>query len=240
MPQNIHQNLLEIAFEKHIEKELVRLHGFRKRKAETNYDKVTTFDKEILFEFLRATQADKIARLQEIAGDALESRLIHRIDEEISKRGIIDCLRKGVEEGPVKFDLIYFKPVDEQNAEVERLFKSNIFSVTRQVKFSQDTEKSIDMALFVNGLPIVTVELKNELTGQDVSHAKLQYQNTRDPKEKLFAFKRCVAHFAMDTSEVFVTTELKNERTFFLPFNKGFERGAGNPPAEGKHKTHYV
>lgn len=240
MPQNIHQNLLEIAFEKHIEKELVRLHGFRKRKAEKDYDKATTFDKEILFEFLRATQADKIARLQEIAGNALESRLIRRIDDEISRRGIIDCLRKGVEEGPVKFDLIYFRPIDEQNVDVEKLYKSNIFSVTRQVKFSQVTEQSIDAVLFVNGLPIITTELKNELTGQDVSHAKLQYQNTRDPKEKLFAFKRCVAHFAMDTSEAFVTTELKNERTFFLPFNKGFEHGAGNPPVEEKHKTHYV
>lgn len=240
MPQNIHQNLLEVAFEKHIEKELVSLHNFRKRKAEKDYDKATTFDTELLLEFLHATQEEKIARLQTIAGDALESRLVRRIDEEIAKRGIIDCLRKGVEEGPVKFDLIYFQPVNNQNPDVEKLYRSNIFSVTRQVKFSQDTEQSIDMVLFVNGLPIITTELKNELTGQDVSHAKLQYQNTRDPKEKLFAFKRCVAHFAMDTSEAFVATELKNERTFFLPFNKGFEHGAGNPPVEKKHKTHYV
>jgi type I restriction enzyme, R subunit len=237
---NIHQNLKELAFEKHIEKELARLHGFRKRNAETDYDKKSTFDRELLFDFLRATQADKLSRLQEISGDALEDRLIRRIDGEIGRRGIIDCLRKGVEEGPVKFDLIYFRPVDSRNPDVERRYRSNIFSVTRQVKFSQKTEQSIDVVLFINGIPIVTSELKNEITGQNVYHAIRQYQNDRDPREKLFTFKRCVAHFAMDTSQAFVTTELKNERTFFLPFNKGFELGAGNPPAEGKHKTHYV
>lgn len=237
---NIHKNLKEIEFEKHIEKELARLHKFRKRNAETDYDKATTFDVALLFEFLRATQEEKLTRLQEISGDALEARLVHRIDEEIGRRGIIDCLRKGVEEGPTKFDLMYFRPVDLQNPDVERLYKSNIFSVTRQVKFSQTSEQSIDAVIFVNGLPIITAELKNELTGQNVYHAMRQYQNDRDPRDKIFTFKRCIAHFAIDTSEAFVTTELKNERTFFLPFNKGFELGAGNPPAEGKHKTHYV
>lgn len=237
---NIHQNLKEVEFEKHIEKELVRLHSFRKRKAETDYDKTTTFDKGLMFEFLRATQANKISRLKEISGDALEDRLVRRVDEEIGRRGIIDCLRKGVEEGPVKFDLMYFRPVNSENPDVERQYQNNIFSIARQVKFSQTTEQSIDLVFFVNGIPIITAELKNELTGQNVYHAIRQYQNDRDPREKLFAFKRCVAHFAMDTSEAFVATELKNERTSFLPFNKGFDFGAGNPPVEGKHKTHYV
>ena len=237
---NIHKNLKEIEFEKHIEKELARLHGFHKRNAETDYDKTATFDTALLFNFLRATQASKLSRLEEISGDDLEPRLVRRIDEEISRRGIIDCLRKGVEEGPIKFDLIYFRPVNSENEDVEKLYQANIYSITRQVKFSQTTEQSIDAVLFVNGIPIITAELKNELTGQNVYHAIRQYQNDRDPREKLFAFKRCVAHFAMDTSEAFVTTELKNERTFFLPFNKGFELGAGNPPVEKKHRTHYV
>ncbi len=237
---NIHQNLKEIEFEKHIEKELARLHGFRKRDAETDYDKATTFDTALLFEFLRETQADKVARLREVSGDTFETRLVRRIDDEISKRGVIDCLRKGVEEGPIKFDLMYFRPVNSENPDVEERFKANIFSVTRQVKFSQTTEQSIDAVLFVNGIPIVTTELKNELTGQNVYHAIRQYQTDRDPKEKLFTFKRCMVHFAMDTSDAFMTTELKSERTFFFPFNKGYELGAGNPPVEGKHKTHYV
>lgn len=237
---NVHQNLKEIEFEKHIEKELIRLHNFRKRNAETDYDKETTFDRKLLFEFFHSTQSSKISRLQEISGDALEDRLVRRIDEEISRRGIIDCLRKGVEEGPVKFDLMYFRPVNSENTDVASLYSSNIFSVTRQVKFSHTTEQSIDAVLFINGIPVITAELKNELTGQNVYHAIRQYQNDRDPSEKLFKFKRCVAHFALDTSEAFATTELKNERTFFLPFNKGFNLGAGNPPVVGKHKTHYV
>jgi len=237
---NIHQNLKEIEFEKHIEKELVCLHHFRKREAETDYDKANTFDTALLFEFLRTTQPDKVAKLNELSGDAFEARLLRRIDDEISKRGVIDCLRKGIEEGPVKFDLMYFRPVNSENPDVEERFNANIFSIIRQVKFSQATEQSIDAVLFVNGIPIVTTELKNELTGQNVYHAIRQYQNDRDPREKLFSFKRCMVHFAMDTSEAFMTTELKSERTFFFPFNKGYELGAGNPPVEGKHKTYYV
>lgn len=237
---NIHKNLKESEFEAHIEKELVKIHHYRKRQAETDYDKATTIDSALLFEFLQATQENKLDRLKEISGDTLESRIIRRIDEEIGRRGIIDCLRKGVEEGPVKFDLIYFRPVNSENDVVEKLYQSNIYSVIRQVKFSQTTEQSIDAVIFINGIPIITAELKNELTGQNVYHAMRQYRNDRDPQEKIFSFKRCVAHFAIDTSEAFVTTELKDERTFFLPFNKGFELGAGNPPVKGKHKTYYV
>ncbi len=239
MPK-IHKNLKEIAFEEHIEKELVHMHGFRKRNAETDYDKVTALDHALLFEFLRATQADKLARLEETYGDALELRLVRRIDEEITKRGVIDVLRKGVEEGPVRLELMFFRPVASLNPDIEKLFRSNIFSVVRQVKFSQTTEQSVDMVIFINGIPIFTAELKNELTGQNAHHAMRQYRTDRDPREKLLSFKRCVAHFAVDTSEAYVTTELKEERTFFLPFNKGFENGGGNPPVEGKHKTHYL
>ena len=183
---NIHQNLKEIEFEKHIEKELSNLHDFRKRNAETDYDKVSTLDISLLFEFLHNTQEDKLIRLGEMSGGDFKGRITRRIDEEISKRGIIDCLRKGIEEGPIKFDLMYFRPVNAENKDVERMYKSNIFSITRQVKFSQKTEQSIDALLFVNGIPIITMELKNELTGQNVYHAIRQYQNDRDPNEKLF------------------------------------------------------
>jgi len=237
---NIHQNLKEEAFEKHIEKELVKIHKYRKRSNESDYDKTTTFDKELFFEFLKTTQKEKLKELENIYGDALETRIIRRIDEEIGRRGLIDVLRKGIEEGPVRFELMFFKPTTNLNPEIEELFQKNIFSAIRQVKFSQTTEQSIDMVLFVNGIPIFTTEIKNELTGQNVYHAIRQYQTDRDPRGKLFSFGRCVAHLALDTNEVFVTTELKEERTFFLPFNKGFELGAGNPPVEGKHKTHYL
>ena len=237
---DIHKNLKEIKFEEHIEHELARMHGFRKRNAETDYDKATALDHALLFEFLRATQADKLARLAEIYGDALQSRLTHRVDEEIGKRGVIDVLRKGVEEGPTRLELMFFLPATSLNPDVQKLYKSNIFSVIRQVKFSQTTEQSIDVVLCINGIHIITAELKNELTGQNAHHAMRQYRSDRDPREKLFSFKRCVAHFAVDTSEAYVTTELKEERTFFLPFNKGFEKGAGNPQVKEKHKTYYV
>lgn len=237
---NPHKNLKESAFEEHIEKELVKLYKFRKRNAETDYDKATTFDRELLFEFLRSTQGKKLERLEGTYGDMLKSRLLRRIDEEIDKRGVINVLRKGVEEGPVRFDLMFFRPASGLNPEIEKLFRGNIFSVMRQVKFSQTSEQSVDLVIFINGIPIFTAELKNELTGQNVEHAKRQYMTDRDPREKLFSFKRCVAHFAVDTNEVYVTTELKEERTFFLPFNKGFENGAGNPLVEKKHKTYYL
>ena len=237
---NIHKNLKEIAFEEHIERELVRMHGFRKRNAETDYDKTTALDNALLFEFLKKTQSEKMTRLEEIYGDALETRVIRRIDEEITKRGIIECLRKGIDEGPVRLDLMFFRSSTSLNPDIEKLYKSNIFSVIRQVKFSQTTEQSVDLVLCLNGIPIITSELKNELTGQSAHHAMRQYRTDRDPREKLFSFKRCVAHFAVDTSEAYVTTELKEERTFFLPFNKGFEKGAGNPPIKNKHKTYYL
>lgn len=237
---NPHKNLKESAFEEHIEKELAKLHKYRKRNAETDYDKTTTFDRELLFEFLRATQGEKLARLEETYGDTLEPRLLRRIDEQISEHGVIHVLRKGIDEGPVHFELMFFRPASELNPEIEKLFRANIFSVMRQVKFSQTREQSVDIVIFINGIPIFTAELKNELTGQNVEHAKRQYMTDRDPREKLFSFKRCVTHFAVDTNEVYVTTDLKEERTFFLPFNKGFENGAGNPMVEGKHKTHYL
>ena len=237
---NPHKNLKEQAFEEHIEKELVRLHKYRKRDAEVDYDKTTALDRGLLFEFLHATQAEKLARLEEIYGDAMETRVLRRIDEEIAKRGVIEILRKGVEEGPVRLELMFFRPVASLNPDIEKLFQSNIFSVIRQVKFSQTTEQSVDMVLFVNGIPIFTAELKNELTGQTAQHAMRQYGSDWDPREKLFSFKRSVGHFAVDTSDIYVTTELKEDRTFFLPFNKGYENGAGNPPVEGKHKTYYL
>ncbi len=237
---NPHKNLKESAFEEHIEKELVRMHKYRKRNAETDYDKETTFDRELLIEFLRTTQNEKLKKLEEIYGDTLESRLLRRIDEQISTYGVIYVLRKGIDEGPVHFDLMFFKPASGLNPETEKLFRSNIFSVMRQVKYSKITEQSVDMVIFINGIPVFTAELKNELTGQNVEHAKRQYITSRDPREKIFSFKRCVAHFAVDTNEVYVTTELKEDRTFFLPFNRGYENGAGNPPVEGKHKTYYL
>ena len=234
------KELKEKAFEEHIEKELLHLHKYRRRNPETDYDRELALDPTLLIEFLEKTQRNKLSKLKERFGNAVQEQLVYRIDEQIKLHGIIDVLRKGVEYGPIKLDLLYFKPVTSLNPETEKLYRSNILSVIRQVKFSQRSEQSVDLVLFVNGIPIVTAELKNELTGQNVHHAMRQYRMDRSPEEKLFSFKRCIAHFAIDTSEVYLTTQLKEDRTYFLPFNKGLDFGAGNPPIKGKHKSCYL
>lgn len=239
-PKKPYKDLKEAAFEEHIEKELVRLHKYRKRNTESDYNRELAIDSGMLFEFIEKSQKNKFDQLKARFGDSVSEQILGRLDDQIKSRGIIDVLRKGIEYGPEKLDLIYFKPVTSLNPETERLYNCNIFSVIRQVKFSKTSGQSVDLVLFVNGIPIATAELKNELTGQNVHHAMRQYRMDRSPEEKLFSFKRCIAHFAIDTSEVYLTTHLKEDRTYFLPFNKGFENGAGNPPAGDKHKTHYL
>jgi type I restriction enzyme R subunit len=236
---NTHKNLKEEAFEVHIKDQLVE-QGYRERHADASYDAGYALDPELLFEFLYATQSQGMKRLEEMHGSSLKDRILRRVDAELTARGLVDVLRKGFEEGPVHLQLICFRPVTSLNSEVAELYKKNIWSVMRQVKFSKETEQSLDLALFVNGLPIVTAELKNEITGQNVRHAMRQYRTDRSPDEKLFSFRRCAAHFAVDTSEVYLTTHLKEDRTFFLPFNRGDDNGAGNPAVESKHKTFYL
>jgi len=234
------KSLKEEAFEKHIFDELAKRHSYKKRNEEKYYDRSTGLDPDLLFEFLEETQPKKLERLEELYGESMRERLLKRLVDELKKRGIIELLHKGLEEGPVKLDLIFFKPINSLNPETEELCRKNIWSVMRQVHFNEKTEQSLDLVLFVNGLPIATAELKNEITGQDVQHAMRQYRTDRDPKGTLFLFKRCVAHFAVDTSEVFVTTKLAGQSTYFLPFNKGLDNGAGNPPGEDGHKTKYL
>jgi len=234
------KNLKEEAFERHIFDALGRSHNYKKRDAEQHYDRALALDPELFFEFLSATQSEKVDRLVELYGEKTKERLLKRLNDELKKRGVIDVLRKGFEEGPVKLDLIFFRPISNLNKEINELYSKNIWSVMRQVHFSGNTEQSLDLVLFANGIPVITAELKNEITGQTVKHAMKQYRTDRNPTETLFAFKRCAAHFAVDTSEVYVTTKLANQSTYFLPFNKGYQNGAGNPPMEDGHKTKYL
>lgn len=234
------KNLKEEAFEKHIYDVLGKMHNYRKRDAEVSYDQGKALDPELLFEFLLNTQKEKMVRLEEMYGEKMKERLLKRITDELKNRGVIDVLRKGVEEGPVKLELIFFKPINTLNTETQDLYKQNIWSVMRQVHAGVNQEQILDLALFANGIPIATAELKNEITGQNVWHAIRQYKTDRDPKEIMFSFKRCAAHFAVDTNEVYVTTKLAKQSTYFLPFNKGYNNGAGNPPEENGHKTKYL
>lgn len=171
---------------------------------------------------------------------ATRRKLLARLQGEITKRGTIDVLRHGIKDGPHHVDLFYGTP-SPGNAKAAERFAANRFSVTRQLRYSQDeTQLALDLALFINGLPIATFELKNSLTKQTVEDAVQQYQRDRDPREKLFEFGRCVVHFAVDDHEVRFCTHLKAKGSWFLPFNRGCNDGAGNPPNPIGLKTDYL
>ena len=209
-----------------------------------DYDREHALDVPQLFAFLRTTQPDAFRKLS-IAdtGDARNLnrlKFLARLSTEVGRRGVIDVLRKGIDHHPAgHFDLFHATP-SEGNAKAAALYAQNRFSLTRQLAYSSDeTRRALDLGLFINGLPIITFELKNRLTKQTVEDAVEQYRRDRDPREKLFQFGRCVVHFAVDDSEVRMCTELKGKGSWFLPFNKGYHDGAGNPPNDGL-KTDYL
>ena len=208
-----------------------------------DYDRAHALDVPQLFAFLHATQPDAVGKLgvgtYEDVRDFNRLNFLNRLSGEIGKRGVIDVLRRGIEHGPLHFDLFYGTP-SPGNTKAEALHAQNRFSITRQLAYSTDeTRRALDLCLFINGLPIATFELKNSLTKQTVADAVEQYRRDRDPREKLFEFGRCVVHFAVDDSEVRMCTELRGKGSWFLPFNKGHNDGAGNPPNDGI-KTDYL
>jgi len=209
-----------------------------------DYDRAYALDAPQLFQFFLATQPDAFRKLgltdYKNPNDITRQKFLARISAEIGKRGVIDLLRKGVDHGPVRFELFYGTP-SPGNAKAVELFKKNRFSVTRQLQYSLDeTRRALDLCLFVNGLPLATFELKNSLTKQTVEDAVVQYRRDRDPREKLFESGRCAVHFAVDDAEVRMCTELRGKASWFLPFNKGWNDGAGNPPNPGGLKTDYL
>ena len=206
----------------------------------SSYDRTLCLDTEALFQFLYATQAKAWEKLKVQHGEQAKERFVKRLAGQIEKRGTLDILRKGVDDLGCHFELAYFRPETTLNEEHARLYGSNILGVMRQVHYSEKNDNCLDLVLFVNGLPVITAELKTPLKGQTVKNAVEQYKYDRDPKEPLFAFRRCLAHFAVDTDLVFMTTRLQGGKTWFLPFNRGHERGAGNPPNPNGFKTAYL
>jgi type I restriction enzyme R subunit len=209
-----------------------------------DHDRAHALDVRQLFAFLRATQPEAFKKLAMAdAGDPRDInrlKFLARLSSEIGKRGVIDVLRKGVEHGPVHVDLFYGTP-SPGNAKAEALHAQSRFSITRQLAYSTDeTRRALDLCLFINGLPIATFELKNGLTKQTVEDAVQQYKRDRDPRERLFEFGRCVVHFAVDDSEVRMCTQLAGKSSWFLPFNKGYHDGAGNPPNPHGLKPDYL
>ena len=206
-----------------------------------HYNKSLCFDPEILFNFLIATQKEKWENYQNQLKERARTTLLQKIKEEIDKRGTLELLRKPFATMGIYFDFAYFKPASGLNKEYEKKYQNNIFSVIRQLKYSEKNENSLDVTLFLNGFPIATFELKDKMTGSgyNVENAIKQYQLDRDPREPLFKFGRCLVHFALDEDLVYMATHLKGKNTFFLPFNKGCNGEAGNPSTES-FSTEYL
>ncbi len=232
-------DISEKDFEAQIEHVLRNRHGYHKRLPE-DYDRHLCLIGADVIDFIRGTQPDAWRALRTVYRDDAEKRFLRRLANEIDKRGTLAVLRNGVKDAGLSFKLAYFAPATSMNPDYQRLYEGNIFAVLRQLHYKPGANLSLDLALFLNGLPIFTAELKNNFTGQNAQHAISQYRKDRDPKEPLFKFGRCLAHFAVDPDLVYVTTSLQGDKTFFLPFNKGKYGGAGNPPVHNNFATHYL
>ena len=196
-----------------------------------------------LFRFLEATQKDLLDEFKSNRGANWKKAFLDLVSSNIKRRGLIHVLRNGVEDIMMNgtFQLFYNKPNLNNSTTALKNYKENIFKITRQLKYSDKHNNSLDIVLSLNGFPVIVMELKNQFTGQNVYNAIRQFKEDRNPKEKLFGFnERVLVYFAVDTDEVYMTTELKGNKTFFLPFNKGNNRGKGNPVVEGKERTCYL
>ncbi|MDP2661354.1 MAG: type I restriction endonuclease subunit R [Dehalococcoidia bacterium] len=205
-----------------------------------DYDRDHAVDLARLISFLGSTQPKVFEQLGLGADGPLRQKFLARLQGEIAKRGVVDVLRKGIQHGPASVEIFYGTPSPGNVLAVEH-YSANIFSVTRQLHYSKDeTQLALDLALFINGLPVATFELKNSLTKQTVEDAVQQYKRDRDPHELLFQFGRCLVHFAVDDQEVRFCTQLQGKDSWFLPFNQGWNDGAGNPPNPDGLKTDYL
>src|SRR5437763_5020522 len=213
--------------------------GYHKHTSE-EYDKALCLIPEDVLNFIYATQPkewDKFKKQHE--GDA-RTPFLQRLSSELRTRGTLHVLRKGIKANGCRFQLAYFIPSSGLNYDLLNLYGANLFSEIRQLHYSERNNNSLDLVLFLNGLPIFTAELKNPFTGQNVENAIKQYRFDRDPREPLFAFGRCLAHFAVDPELVYMSSHLEGPKTSFLPFNQGRNGGAGNPPSWKGFATAYL
>lgn len=229
----------EKGFETLIVNWIVNQNGYQQGTNE-DYNKEYAIDETRLFRFLNDTQPKEMAKLGVNQSDQKKRQFLNRLSGEITRRGIIDVLRNGIKAYPADLILFYFTPT-ENNEQAKRLFDKNIFSVTRQLRYAIDASKlALDLCLFINGLPVITIELKNHFTGQTTADAVEQYKKDRNPRELLFSFKRCIVHFAVDDQTIQFCTKLCGKASWFLPFNKGYRDGAGNPPNPEGIMTDYL
>lgn len=232
-------NTKESGLESLIVKWLVDRNGYEQG-TNADYNRDYAIDETRLFRFLQDTQPDSLSKLGVFKSEMKKKQFLNRLQGEIAKRGIIDVLRNGLKVYPASLIMFYLTPT-ENNVKAKEMYEKNIFSVTRQLMYSNDsTRLALDMCIFINGLPVITFELKNQLTKQDVDDAVNQYKTDRDPRELLFQFKRCMVHFAVDDARVKFCTKLDGKGSWFLPFDKGYNDGAGNPPNPNGLKTDYL
>ena len=232
-------NTKESGLENLIVRWLVEHNGYEQG-TNDDYNREYAVDETRLFRFLQDTQPEALEKLGVFKSDIKKKQFLNRLQGELAKRGIIDVLRNGVKIYPANLIMFYLTPT-ENNAKAKALFERNIFSVTRQLQYSTDaTRLALDMCIFINGLPVITFELKNQLTKQDVDDAVEQYKTDRDPRELLFQFKRCMVHFAVDDARIKFCTKLEGKASWFLPFDKGYNDGAGNPPNPDGLMTDYL
>jgi type I restriction enzyme R subunit len=230
----------EIKFEDAIEDYLARKGGYAKADPR-NFNRELALDPVVLLDFVRETQPAKWKVIADYHGANAETVFIEETARAMDSRGSLDVLRHGIDLFGKNFALAFFRPAHRMNPDAERDYKANRLTVTRQLYYGTNQNKSLDLVLSVNGIPVATAELKNQFTGQTVENAKRQYQLDRDPREKIFAFKkRTLVHFAVDTDEVAMTTRLDGESTRFLPFNLGNGTAAGNPENPDNYKTAYL
>ena len=209
----------------------------------SNFNAQFALDEQFFWSFLESTQKEELEKLQKQSDWKL--KILNRFDRLVKKYGILHLLKKGLQVDDANFTLFYQLPLASSSQNIKDRFAQNRFSVTRQLRYSMDNPREeIDLVLFINGLPIVTMELKNQWTGQNARvHGQHQYKTQRDNKQPLLNFARCVLHFAVDTDEAYMTTKLNGKNTFFLPFNKGNKHGKGNPELEKGatgHRTNYL
>lgn len=232
-------NTKESGLEALIVKWMVEQNGYEQG-TNADYNREYAVDETRLFRFLQDTQPDALEKLGVFKSALKKKQFLNRLQGEIAKRGIIDVLRNGVKIYPANLIMFYLTPT-ENNTKAKEMFEKNIFSVTRQLQYSMDaTRLALDICLFINGLPVITFELKNQLTKQDVDDAVEQYKTDRDPRELLFQFKRCLVHFAVDDARIKFCTKLDGKSSWFLPFDKGYNDGAGNPPNPDGLMTDYL
>jgi type I restriction enzyme R subunit len=237
MAKGIHT---ELTFERAIEQALLENGGYIKGFSE-DFDAQTGLFPKYIINFLKESQPILWNKIANIHKDEADKKVIARLIKEIELRGVLDVIRNGFTDYGVKFQMAYFKPESTLNPDAESLYLSNNLSVTRQLYYERIGKNSLDMVLSLNGLPIATIELKNQFSGQSVENAKKQYVYDREPNEPIFQFKkRSLVHFAVDADECFMTTKLDGSRTRYLPFNLGYNNGAGNPVNKEGYRTSYL